>query len=87
MSIETRTATCSSRTRSAIQGVVLGAFGGYLCALLAARLELGFGADVTWAQFLYAVRKAQPLTVPLGAALDVLGGLVNWHRTRMSGSL
>jgi hypothetical protein len=66
--------------RAAIAGT-LGAFAGYLGALVIGRGLVGFGREVGWPELLVAVRSALPFTLPLG----VLGSwLAAWQSARLN---
>lgn len=66
--------------RVTVRAGSLGAFAGYLGALVIGRCAVGFGSDVGWREFLMGVRSALPFTVPLGV---LVGWLVAWRLARV----
>jgi hypothetical protein len=68
--------------RVAAEAAIIGAFLGYVGAMVASRLKYGFGPELEWDRFLAGVRDSQRFTVPLGALVGACCGLVYWRYRR-----
>jgi hypothetical protein len=66
--------------RRAVLAGDIGAFVGFLGALVLGRCAVGFGSDVGWPEFLVAVRSALPFALPLGV---LAGWLAAWGLARV----
>jgi hypothetical protein len=69
--------------RVTAEAAILWAFFGYVGAMIASRLNYGFGPELEWDRFLAGVRDSQRFTVPLGALVGACCGLV-YSRYRRS---
>ncbi len=70
--------------RFVVEAAIIGAFLGYVGAMVASRLRYGFSPDlvVDWHRFLSGIHDSQWITVPLGAVVGAWGGLAYWRFRR-----
>jgi hypothetical protein len=68
--------------RITAEATIVGAFLGYVAAMVASRLKYGFGPELGWDRFLSGIRDSQGFTVPLGALVGAYCGLVYWRLRR-----
>jgi hypothetical protein len=69
-------------SRVTAEAAIIGAFLGYVSALLASRLTYGFSPELDWSLFLSGVRESQWFTVPLGALVGACCGPFYWRHRR-----
>lgn len=72
--------------RFVVEAAIIGAFLGYVGAMVASRLRYGFSPDLVldWHRFLSGVHDSQWITIPLGAVVGTCCGLA-YYRFRRNG--